>query len=297
MSTSFNEEAFVFSCQGEELIGILHQGTADADTGVLLVVGGPQYRVGSHRQFLLLARHLAANGIPVLRFDFRSMGDASGEFREFDAIGNDIRAAMDVFSEKLPTLKKFILWGLCDAASAAAFYAPSDSRIQGLVLLNPWVRSEEGIAKAYIKHYYLQRILSKDFWRKVVSGKFQLANSVKSLAGMLRRVTQSGSAGNDAQDNPPQAADPAPIGDTRPLAERMADGLEGTDSPVLLILSGEDLTAKEFLDTTAGDKRWKKIFKQKRLQRRDFAEADHTFSRAAWRDQVADWTLDWIRSL
>ena len=38
---------------------------------MVIVVGGPQYRAGSHRQFTLLARHIAAAGYPVLRFDAR----------------------------------------------------------------------------------------------------------------------------------------------------------------------------------------------------------------------------------
>ena len=57
------ERGLVFRCAGEELVGILHP--APGATGVVIVVGGPQYRVGSHRQFLLLARRLAASGIPV----------------------------------------------------------------------------------------------------------------------------------------------------------------------------------------------------------------------------------------
>jgi len=55
-----------------------------AACGVLIVVGGPQYRVGSHRQFLLLSRRLAAEGHPVMRFDYRGMGDASGAMRGFE---------------------------------------------------------------------------------------------------------------------------------------------------------------------------------------------------------------------
>ena len=75
---SVEEVPFIFDCQGESLIGILHQPVNAASIGILIVVGGPQYRVGSHRQFLLLARSLSANDIPVLRFDYRAMGDSGG---------------------------------------------------------------------------------------------------------------------------------------------------------------------------------------------------------------------------
>jgi len=64
---------------------------------VLIIVGGPQYRVGSHRQFVLLARHLAAQGIPVMRFDVRGMGDSKGKPRNFGQLDDDLRAATDCF--------------------------------------------------------------------------------------------------------------------------------------------------------------------------------------------------------
>ena len=51
--------------------------------GVLIVTGGPQYRAGSHRQFVLLARFLAARGMAVLRFDYRGMGDSEGAPRDY----------------------------------------------------------------------------------------------------------------------------------------------------------------------------------------------------------------------
>ena len=67
------EEALVFGCGGEALVGVLARPDAPAARGVLIVVGGPQYRAGSHRQFTHLARELARNGIASLRFDYRGM--------------------------------------------------------------------------------------------------------------------------------------------------------------------------------------------------------------------------------
>ena len=68
-----------FACQDCRLYGVLHRPRSRGRSGVLIVVGGPQYRVGSHRQFVLLARFLAGRSIPVLRFDYRGMGDSEGE--------------------------------------------------------------------------------------------------------------------------------------------------------------------------------------------------------------------------
>src|SRR5437016_3602142 len=127
-----NEHALIFDCEGESLVGILSEAGLPAGRGVLIVVGGPQYRVGSQRQFTLLARHLAERGVPTLRFDYRGMGDSDGEVRSFERIGADIRCAIDRFFTSVPGLKDVAIWGLCDAASAALFYANQDARVSGL---------------------------------------------------------------------------------------------------------------------------------------------------------------------
>ena len=78
-----SETALVFDCVGETLVGVLTTDSPLAETGVVLVVGGPQYRAGSHRYFVQLARALAGAGFPTLRFDCRGMGDSSGGPQHF----------------------------------------------------------------------------------------------------------------------------------------------------------------------------------------------------------------------
>ena len=63
----YAEHAVAFECGHEQLLGIVATCAGPtADTGVLIVVGGPQYRAGSHRQFTRLARSLAASGWPTV---------------------------------------------------------------------------------------------------------------------------------------------------------------------------------------------------------------------------------------
>ena len=75
------EQALTFDCDGERLVGVVAVPERPVPVGVLIVVGGPQYRAGSHRQFVHLARRLAGAGIAAMRFDYRGMGDASGDAR------------------------------------------------------------------------------------------------------------------------------------------------------------------------------------------------------------------------
>lgn len=183
------ETPLLFDCGGEELLGILHRPhDPNLRIGLLLVVGGPQYRVGSHRQFVLLARDLAAAGIPVLRFDYRGMGDSAGEVRDFERVDEDIRCALDTFYAQVPGLERVVLWGLCDAAAANAFYALGDDRVVGQIACNPWARTQEGEAQAFIKHYYLQRVLSAAFWRKVLTLEFDAVGAARDF---IRKLGQS----------------------------------------------------------------------------------------------------------
>jgi hypothetical protein len=66
---------------------------------------------------------------------------------------------------------------------------------------------------------------------------------------------------------------------------------------VLLILSGNDLVAQEFKDVVARSSRWQGLLAGERITRHDLPEANHTFSRREWRDQIARWTEMWVKSL
>lgn len=292
---NIEQRAVRFPCQGEDLYGILSLPKSTTTRGILIIVGGPQYRAGSHRQFTLLANDLASQGIPVMRFDYRGMGDSHGEARTFESVQDDIRHALDRFMEEVPTIKEVVLWGLCDAASASLFYAHNDSRVNGLVLLNPWVRTTEGMAKAYLRHYYLARLADKELWQKVFSGRFNFGAAIRSLFGMVGKAVASKS-GPMSEPSGSSAAPTTCKLESTPLPEHMYDGFIRFKGKVLLIISGNDLTAKEFLDLVNGSGKWKKALKSARVQRRDLPEANHTFSRRDWRDQVANWTKDWITS-
>jgi exosortase A-associated hydrolase 1 len=279
----YEEKALAFPCGEDWLVGVATLPAAPGPRGVLVVVGGPQYRAGSHRQFTLLARALAAQGIPAMRFDVRGMGDSGGAARGFEDQAADLRAAIDAFQACAPGMREVVLWGLCDGASSAAMYAGSDPRVGGLVLLNPWVRTEASLAKATLKHYYRERLLSPDLWKKIASGRFELRTAAASLFGQLRNTVRPAAPVVDA-------------GCGAALPERMHAGLARFVGPVLLVLGGADLTAREFADLASSSPQWRLLLSAPRFTRRELAPADHTFSRRAWRDQVAAWTADWVRS-
>ncbi|MEM1439250.1 MAG: hydrolase 1, exosortase A system-associated [Pseudomonadota bacterium] len=274
------ERPLFFDCLGESLFGVLHDsGQEHPKRGLVIIVGGPQYRVGSHRQFVLLARAVAAGGFPALRFDYRGMGDSDGPSIDFEDCGPDISAAINALCGAYPSLESVTLWGLCDAASASLFYAASgtDPRVDGLVLLNPWVRTVAGEARAQATGYYGRRLASRKAWLDLLRRPKRVLGVLGNLMGVARRML---SIGNSHEAS---------------LPERVMTAFEAYRGDALLVISGDDLTATEFLTVARDDSGFVQALEGGRFCRFDVADADHTFSTAAWRDQVERETLRWLQ--
>lgn len=279
---SYSESAFCFDCLGDQLVGITAEPERNAseasELGVLIVVGGPQYRVGSHRQFVLLSRDLAEKGIPCMRFDFRGMGDSTGKQRSFDDVSADIKSAVDCFFARVPGIKRVVLWGLCDGASAACFYAPQDGRVAGLVMLNPWVRTGALEARTKLRHYYLKRLFDLNFWRKLLSGGVRLSTTVNDLAKTADALQKAGP-------------------DAHSLPQKMAKALADAGVPFAVFLSQRDYVAREFEDVVSREARWQALMHGESMLACERFDADHTFSSAAARGDVAKMTLNIVRDI
>lgn len=275
-------------------MGILHRSPEHSRRGVLIVVGGgPQYRVGGHRQLTLWSRKLASEGYPVLRFDYRGMGDSHGHFLGYEDVDADIQTAIDRFIAEVPEIEEVVLWGECDAASAILFYAHRDPRVKGVVLLNPWVRTEAGEAKAILRFYYLSRIMEPSFWRKVLGLKFNPLKSATAALQLLQKsrqpsrpLTPLASSGNGLS---------AALSRDVALPDRLLQGMERFKGQVMLVLSGRDLIAREFESAVAASAAWQQQLQRPGVRRHDMADADHTFSSALQRGQVVSWGLEWLR--
>jgi exosortase A-associated hydrolase 1 len=279
--SAVREDAVVFECEGASLVGILHVPEREpASIGVVVIVGGPQYRVGSHRQFVLMARSLAQSGYATLRFDYRGMGDSDGEMRTFESVAADIRGAIDVLMRSVPSLKGVALWGLCDAASASLMYCTHDARVKGVAIANPWVRSQAGQAQSYIKHYYGQRLLQRSFWVKALSGKLHITASLGDFLGKLWRSRAAGSSAAEGGS----------------FIERMRHGLQKFSGPTLILMSERDLTAQEFRDLSTASGEWQKALRREGVTSVDLPGADHTFASEGALQLATRHSLDWLRT-
>jgi uncharacterized protein len=276
------DEALWFDCQGDPLLGILSRPERPRDLGVVILVGGPQYRVGAHRQYLLLARALAASGYPVLRFDYRGNGDSFGVRRDYEGVSDDIGAAVEALQRKVGEVKRVALWGLCGGASAALIYCHDrhDARIVGLCLMNPWVRTEKTLARMHVRHYYRQRVMERGFWLKLLKGRV----AWRAPGELLRSLRIAWSAGRG--DEPPAT-----------FQQRMAAAWRDYGGRLLLVISVRDYTAKEFLDHVRDDGAWAGALERPGLERRDLLDADHTCSEPAERARMQALIIEWLATL
>lgn len=281
------DQPVVFGCAGEECVGILSWPDAAAtalDCALLIVVGGPQYRVGSHRQFVTLARYLAKRGVCVLRFDYRGMGDSDGPQRTFIDVEEDIRAAMDVLCERTGK-KRVLIWGLCDGATAALMYARGDGRVVGLACVNPWAHNERDEAAVRLKHYYVRRLLSAEFWRKLFSGRVAGLRTLKEILGAAGTLAQRGDTAAATGQDAPQARD---------FLTRMERGWSAFRGKVLIMLSGRDYTAREFESWAASRPALRTFEQDARVSVERHATADHTFSSRETETWMCETTFRWV---
>lgn len=184
-----------FACAGEELAASLD--ATDGATGLLLVTGGSQTRIGSHRMYERLAKSLAEIGYPCLRYDRRGVGDSGGEDPGFRGSGPDLAAAAAAFRRESPGLERIVGFGLCDGATALALFG-AEAKLDGLILVNPWlVEAEAGEPPpAAIRAHYRQRLLSREGWKKILSGAVDYGKLLKGL----RRISAKEQASSLARD-------------------------------------------------------------------------------------------------
>lgn len=257
-----------FDCEGHALAATLDP--ARSKTGLLIVSGGNEIRIGAHRGMAKLAGDVAAAGYPVFRFDRRGIGDSEGENGEFTASGPDIAAAIAAFRAACPELTKIVAFGNCDAASALLLHRPVG--IAAHVLTNLWVveRTDELPPPAAIRARYAERLKDPKAW----IGLFTGAVNLRKLMGGLMRITK------------PQAP--------TSLAHDVGAGLAAVDGPVTILLAEQDGTAIAFADAWNGPA-FAGARARSDISIKKIASASHSFANASDYAALRDTILETLK--
>jgi exosortase A-associated hydrolase 1 len=244
-----------FPCAGETLLGTLDE--APGATGLLIVSGGNEIRIGAHRGMALLAQRIAEAGHPVFRFDRRGIGDSSGENHGFENSADDITAAAAAFRQAAPHLTRIAAFGNCDAATALAFFH-ARAGIDQLVLANPWVieATDDLPPAAAIRARYAERLRDPREWVRLLRGGVNIRKLISGLFKVSRRQSQQSDR----------------------LPARLATAFAQVDDPVTILLAKGDNTAIAFRDAYAGS-----AFETARAKIRieELDSASHSFASVA----------------
>jgi len=132
--------------------GAVGAGTGAGGVGLVLTNAGIVHRVGPHRINVRIARRLAEQGIPSIRFDLGGHGDSArltGQ-HSFEAQAVlDVRAALDALGS-VAGVERFAVFGLCSGAYHAYETALVDERIVGLLMFDAY---RYPTWKTHVLHY------------------------------------------------------------------------------------------------------------------------------------------------
>jgi dienelactone hydrolase len=179
------EEEIVRLGSDQRLVGMLTAppGNARVDTpAVIILNAGIVHRVGPNRLHVRLARRLAEQGNTVLRFDLSGIGDsaADAEAESLEAsVFTDVRAAIDLLGKR--GFDRFILFGLCSGAHLTVFYAPTDDRVVGAVLIDPEIPPTVKSLAVKIR----SRLLHPNVWWGLLTGRLSLLPHLRAAAGSV----------------------------------------------------------------------------------------------------------------
>lgn len=173
-----------FDCAGETLFGTLD--AAPGKTGLLIVSGGNEVRIGAHRGMALLAQRLAARGVPVFRFDRRGIGDSTGNNDGFRASARDIACAAAAF-RAATGIERLVAFGNCDAATALALFG-AEAGVDALILANPWLIEQDDALPpaAAIRARYAAKLRNPREWLQLARGSVNFRYLFNGLSKIVR---------------------------------------------------------------------------------------------------------------
>ena len=166
---AWTERAVEFGA-ARSLRGIVTTGGAIKETQsvfLILVNAGVIHRVGPNRLTVKLARELAPEFLPSLRFDFSGLGDSPTRTDTTsidDAIALDMDEAM-AFLKEAYSAERFLILGLCSGGREAFRAAYREPRVCGVALIDPY---HYRTWYYYVKHF-ATRLFRASSWRTALS--------------------------------------------------------------------------------------------------------------------------------
>ena len=150
---------------GDGLVGVLAHppaGTPAQPVAMVLFNAGLVPRGGPHRGSVELARALAGDGFPTLRFDWSGLGDSPlASAPDAGLRARELDAALALVTAETG-IDRFVVGGICSAADHAFRLAPDEPRIVGLLLLDGLAYRTAGF---WLRHLPPRLLRPRRLWR------------------------------------------------------------------------------------------------------------------------------------
>jgi len=181
---SVQEQAVLFGAD-RGLVGILSRPAAPrAGTPHVIVLStGILHRVGSNRISVDLARALAADGVPVFRFDLSGVGDSTRR-RDVSSVRQSVERDIAEAIDYLVTAHgadRVVLVGICSGAFDALSASLSQQRVVGALVVDL-----PGPFKGW-------RHTLHHLWGRLRRGAFSLRNPMRKVVGHSRALVKRAS--------------------------------------------------------------------------------------------------------
>lgn len=137
---------------------------------VLILNSGVMHHVGTCRISVKIARAVADKGLLAVRFDFSGIGDSEprrGALSFEESSLAETREVMD-YLQKTRGISQFILYGLCSGADAAYLTGLADTRVIGMLKIDPFCYR----TWQYPLRYYAPLLLDGRRWKSFLTKKF-----------------------------------------------------------------------------------------------------------------------------
>ena len=180
-----------------------HTRARSGAVAVIFLNAGVIHRVGPSRMYVRLARELAARGWLAARFDHSGIGDSASrkDNLSFDESAvSEVREVMDEL-ERTRGTRRFVLIGLCSGAVTSFDCAVGDTRVAGIVMINPQGFDASSAWNQFVtdrsqaRRYWSESLFSLRSWRNALTGRIdyrRLASVIwREAVGRVRPTTRA----------------------------------------------------------------------------------------------------------
>jgi pimeloyl-ACP methyl ester carboxylesterase len=256
---------------------------------VLALNTGVVHRVGHGRMYVTLARRLAAKGHTVLRFDLSGIGDSekrADALSTLDGALADIGEVMDWLENAVPKTP-VVLIGLCMGAQHSLVHGGMDPRVDGVVLLDPFIPHT---SRFYV-NLYVRKVLRNLFKASAWSG---IGRQVLSKLGRRRQPAPEGKGGAENAETAldesfQQRIEDAPV--RNQIEQAFKTAIDRRLKMLMVLTGGMDLQhnyRRQLFDA----------FPQLRfgdlLKLEYWGDTDHVFSQGADRERLFSRIESWL---